>query len=241
MLQRGWVRHRQPLRVPTSGTKYLPLMGTQTSLTYPLSSHVHICQPHALKHTHMQFLHPKTHIWAHINIHVHTAFLLLSPTHTHCCFRDSDENQVKRLSVNGASYFRYDYSLWKELLVNVWMWKHYCIWLWVVLCSGFIWTGGDACWSPSFATQSVTEILIKVPPNSEDLKLHFSFSLTNYMNSKEQFISLMLFQNEDAKTYFAGLLWKLSEIKWKYLHNMWQTPKPRACLLHQLACFTLVF
>ena len=82
MLQRGWVRHRQPLRVPTSGTKYLPLMGTQTSLTYPLSSHVHICQPHALKHTHMQFLHPKTHIWAHINIHVHTAFLLLSPTHT---------------------------------------------------------------------------------------------------------------------------------------------------------------
>ena len=110
--------------------------------------------------------------------------------HTHCCFRDSDENQVKRLNVNGASFFRFDYSSWKELLVNVWMWKHYCIWLWDVLCSGFIWTGRDACWSPSSGVHPLQprvslRDLIEVPPNSEDLRLHFSFSLTNYMNSKK--------------------------------------------------------
>ena len=145
MLQWGWVRHRQPLRVPTSGTKYLPLMGTKTSLTYPLSPHVHICQPHALKHTHTIPPSQNTHMGTHKHPYPHHFPPLLHNTHTHCCFRDSDENQVKRLNVNGASFFRFDYSSWKELLVNVWMWKHYCIWLWDVLCSGFIWTGRDAC------------------------------------------------------------------------------------------------
>ena len=141
-------------------------------------------------HTHAIPPSQNTHMGTHKHPYTHCFPPVLHNTHTHCCFRDSDENQGKRLNVHGASFFIFDYSSWKELLVNVWMWKHYCIWLWDVLCSGFIWTGRDACWSPSSVAHPLQpraslRFLIEVPPNSEDLRLHFSFSLTNYMNSKK--------------------------------------------------------
>lgn len=111
MVEWGRVRHRQCFGIPTPGTKFLPLTGTRTPLAHPL---IPPSQPHALQNAHTP-LHRQPqntpmgmheHTCAHSGTH---HFPLLPPQHTRCCFRVSDENQVKRINLNGASESECDY------------------------------------------------------------------------------------------------------------------------------------
>lgn len=182
-MQWGWVRHQQPLRVPTSGTKYLPLMGTQTCLTYPLSppcSYLPTSCPETHTHTHAIPISQDTHMGTHKHTCIHHFPPLLHNTHTLLLQRfrweSSEENKCQWGSILQIWLFIMKEITGKCLDVKALLYLTLgCAVFWVYLDRrGRLLE--SILWSPSSAAQRVTEILIEVPLNSEELRLHFSFS-----------------------------------------------------------------
>ena len=162
-------------------------MGTQTCLTYALSppcSYLPTSCPethtHTHTHTHAIPISQDTHMGTHKHTCIHHFPPLLHNTHTLLLQRfrweSSGENKCQ---------WGFIVQIWLFIMKEI---TGKCLdvkaLLYLTLGCAVFWVYLDRrgrllesiLWSPSSAAQRVTEILIEVPLNSEELRLHFSFS-----------------------------------------------------------------